>query len=391
MLPVALLATSALARSKVTTNNQRQNTPSRIQSSSLAASSLARPGINYPQRFGAQNPTYQGAQTDSGINFTIPRPPPRSNGTWGTYYNTTNQSLFLTKLSDDRVVIVSTQLKGAQSTAILRISNTPHLRLGVEWARNQSFINGDKDKRGKRYGADLTHAVRFIGMIEVNDTVKTFFPNAASYFFNNMTWSPFTVMTTTAGGGARMINLNTSALSNGLTFNFAIHISDTPNVTLGVSPFAIKYDFNVTGIPVYKLQNSHYRLINLVHNSNQNYDSFNSTALGYGATAYSWVNNVTVDGTPSTLLSTTLLNQTTTDDTRWFSVSKGTDHESSLDSYSSKVILGFEIPKFMSSFYWDPTVSVDSTMAAEEYTASGGQRVGAWMGLVGTAIAMGLL
>ena len=348
----------------------------------LAASILARP----EREDRSDNPGFRNYEKDDQVSFGIPRTP-QAYGNFDKFYNTTDQSLFLTKLSDRKVVIVSVKRNGQNTAAILRISNVPHPRFGVEWARNQSFINGDSNGEGKRYGADTMSSVRFIGMHEVNNLIKNVSSSAARYLFSEMDWSGFTTTTTTNPDGSRIINLNTNATSNGLTFTFVIHVSDTPNAGLGVSPFGIKYDLHINGTPVYNLRNSHYRLINLIHNSRQSYKSLNLTGIDYGTTSYTWIKDVMVDGNPGLIESSTLINQTA--DIRWSNVGKGQDHDSSIDSYASKVILGFDIPKFTSSFSWDPTVMVDDGKASEEFgstQASGAMGTGSWVALVVAAV-----
>jgi len=207
------------------------------------------------------NPT--GPDNDEQVSFSIARSA-RQEGKFDKFFNSSDHSLFLTKMNDRKVVIVSSKLTGdVRSAAILRVTNSPHLRFGVEWGRNQSFIDGKRNEKGKPYVADTFHAVRFLGMHEVNENTNTLSPTATQYLFRNMTWSEFEVNTTTVDG-AHFIDLNTTSTSGGLTFTFIIHVSDTPNATLGVNPFGIKYDFHISGNPVYNLQNSHFRLLNLV-------------------------------------------------------------------------------------------------------------------------------
>jgi hypothetical protein len=345
------------------------------------------------------------AQADNNLDFAVSRNPnqpdgvgrnpnqqggrnPDQQGGFGRFYNSSSQSLFLAKVNDRHVAIVSSRI-GGQSAAILRVSNTPQLRLGVEWARNQSFVDGATDKKGKRYGPHSSHSIRFIGMYEINETIKTLTPAAGNYFFSNMTWSPFTTTTTSDADGTNTINLNTFATSGLVTFNFSIHVSDTSKS--GKNPFGIKYDVEITGSPDYNLDNSHYRLINLVYSSKMASRSVNATAITFGSQSYDWVPTVLVDGVEKNLTFSGIIDGIpSTSENAWDSVPKGNDHISSLDNAESKVVLGFDIPKFTSSFSWDPTIMIDDSKAMDEYPeSSGSTRIG--MGIKVFAVLVALM
>jgi hypothetical protein len=325
-------------------------------------------------------------ENGNNLDFTVPRNS-KPDGDFGKFYNSSSQSLFLAKLSDKHVAIVSSHLKGP-SVAILRVTNTPQLRLGIEWARNQSFVDGDSDKRGKRYGAQASHAIRFIGMHEINETIKTLTPSSGKYFFGALAWSPFTATTKTDSDGTNTINLNTFATSGAVTFNFSIHVSDS--TTSGKNPFGIKYDFDITGTPNYTLDNSHYRLINLVYSSKIGSKSVNETAITFGSQSYDWVPTVLVDGTEKSLTFAGVIDGIpSTSQNAWDNFSEGKDHISSLDDSDSKLILGFDIPNFINSFSWDPTIMIDDSKAMDEYpAASGSMKTGLGMGVFAVVAAL---
>jgi hypothetical protein len=367
---------ASLASAAVANNPQSQDAPS--QQGPPQNQNTTKPN-NQPGFHGNE-------KNDTSIDSRVPRNP--NNGTW---FNSSDASFFLTSMGGRSVQVVSIS-NLATSAAVLRIDSDPQPRFGIEWARNGSFLND------RTAGLDIAHAVRLVGMHEINATQFNLTDSGLKYQFSNLHWSDFLITTSPLASNGTAIDLQTWAISQGLNITVKAHIRNKISSANNTDPFSIKWDFEVVSanpVPYTMGPNSHFRLINLVHNNAAQPDTVNSTSLTFNSAYLTAALNATADGVLSAVTFAGLLrNDTRPISDQWRSTKKNGTHESDLDFFSSVNLIGWDLPRFTSNFAWDPTTGVSNTQATASYdTVSGSDSKfgGSWLSLAAVSVAAILL